>query len=299
MLSSMIQYMSGSEEDLETNWYSGQSSMIGNTREENMETSRLEMNWNAGTDGWRTYTFSLNLSGLLQHSLYLPLFLLNGIKIELTMSSALEAFHWDPSNESDWESVLRAVNHRFPLSEEDIGSMDGSDVISNQLKSVYRRGDPDGTTNSLTYTIRQFTYHASVIWASSEYMDRLREGVNSSKGLSLFFNSYRFNIIQPESPYVQFSFTEQLQNLRTVLMCSMMDSHRFAQNRQSINFFSSHIGNSTFRIGSRIFHRVENAQPALAYANSLVSMNRFNLYKANSITLKKLESGKERACLQF
>ena len=32
VLSSMIQYMSGSEEDLETNWYSGQSSMIGNTR---------------------------------------------------------------------------------------------------------------------------------------------------------------------------------------------------------------------------------------------------------------------------
>jgi len=32
---------------------------------------------------------------------------------------------------------------------------------------VYRRGDADGTPNSLTYTIRQFTYHASVIWASS------------------------------------------------------------------------------------------------------------------------------------
>jgi len=116
VLSSMIQYMSGSDEDLETNWYSGQSSMVGNTREENMETSRLELSWNPGTDGWRTYTFSLNLSGLLQHSLYLPLFLLNGIKIDLTMSSALEALHWDPSNENDWESVLRAVNHRFPLS---------------------------------------------------------------------------------------------------------------------------------------------------------------------------------------
>ena len=44
VLSSMIQYMSGSEEDLETNWYSGQSSMVGNTREENMETSRLDLN---------------------------------------------------------------------------------------------------------------------------------------------------------------------------------------------------------------------------------------------------------------
>ena len=103
-----------------------------------MENSRLELNWNPGTDGWRTYTFTLNLSGLLQHSLYLPLFLLNGIKIELTMSSALEALHWDPTNESDWESALRAVNHRFPLSEDDIDGMDGSDVISQQLKSVYR-----------------------------------------------------------------------------------------------------------------------------------------------------------------
>ena len=130
-----------------------------------METSRLELNWNPGMDGWRTYTFSLNLSGLLQHSLYLPLFLLNGIKIELTMSSALEALHWDPSNESDWESVLRAVNHRFTLSEDDIEGMDGSDVISQQLKSVYRRENPDDTSNSLTYTIRHFTFHANVIWA--------------------------------------------------------------------------------------------------------------------------------------
>jgi hypothetical protein len=35
----------------------------------------------------------------------LPLFLLNGIKIELIMSSALEALHWDPSNQSDWVLV--------------------------------------------------------------------------------------------------------------------------------------------------------------------------------------------------
>ena len=53
VLSGMIQYISGSDTDLETNWYSGQSSMVGNTREEFMETSRLELNWNAGTDGWR------------------------------------------------------------------------------------------------------------------------------------------------------------------------------------------------------------------------------------------------------
>jgi hypothetical protein len=214
------------------------------------------------------------------------LFLLNGIKIELTMSSALEALHWDPTNENDWESVLRAVNHRFTLNDDDIDGMNGSDVISQQLKSVYRREDPDDTSNSLTYTIRHFTFHANVIWASSEYMDRLREGVNSSKGLSLFFDTYRFNIIQPESPYVQFSFTEQLQNLRTVLMCTLMDSHRFAQNQHSTNFFSSHINNFTFRIGSRIFHRVDNTQPALSYVNTLIAMNRFNRYRANSVTFK-------------
>ena len=292
VLSSMVQYLSASSEDLESNWYSGQSSMFGNTREENLETSRLDLNWNAGTDGWRTYTFALNLSGLLQHSLYLPLFLLNGIKVELTMSSAAEALHWDPENESDWESILGAVNHRIPLSEDDIEGMDGKDTLSKQLKSVYQRGDPDDTPNSVTYTIRHFTYHASVIWASTEYMDRLRDGVDSSKGLSLFFNTYRFNIIQPESPYVQFSFTEQLQNLRTVLMCTLMDSYRTAQNRHSINFFSSHIDNYTFRIGSRIFHRVDNTQPALSYVNTLVAMNRFNRNRANTVTSKNY--GRER-----
>lgn len=74
--------------------------MFGNTREENLETSRLDLNWNAGADGWRTYAFALNLSGLLQRSLRLPLFLLDGIEAELTMSSAAEALRWDPQNET-------------------------------------------------------------------------------------------------------------------------------------------------------------------------------------------------------
>ena len=39
VLSSMVQYLSASAEDLDSNWYSGQSSMFGNTREENMERS--------------------------------------------------------------------------------------------------------------------------------------------------------------------------------------------------------------------------------------------------------------------
>ena len=43
VLSSMIQYVSASNEDLETNWYSGQSSMLGNTREENIEAARREI----------------------------------------------------------------------------------------------------------------------------------------------------------------------------------------------------------------------------------------------------------------
>ena len=64
--------------------------------------------------------------------------------------------------------------------------MDGGDPLSKQLKSVYQRGDPDDTVSSLTYTIRHFTYHASVIWASTEYMNRLREGVASSKGYLYF-----------------------------------------------------------------------------------------------------------------
>ena len=118
-------------EDLKSNWYSGQASMIGNTHENDMESSRVDLNWNAGTDGWRTYTFALNLSGLLQHSLYLPLFLLNGIKIELTMASAAEALHWDRTNESDWESVLGSVKHRLSLSQDDIDGMDTDDTLPN------------------------------------------------------------------------------------------------------------------------------------------------------------------------
>ena len=52
-------------------------------------------------------------------------------------------------------------------------------------------------------------------------------------------------------------------------MCTLMDNYRMAQNQHSINFFSSHIDNYTFRIGSRIFHRVDNTQPALSYVKIL------------------------------
>ena len=65
-----------------------------------------------------------------------------------------------------------------------------------------------------------------------------------------------------------------------------------AQNQHSINFFSSHIDNYTFRIGSRIFHRVDNTQPALSYVNTLVAMNRFNRNRANTVTSKNY--GRER-----
>ena len=164
--------------------------------------------------------------------------------------------------------------------------MQGEDQLSKQLTYVYQRGDPDDTVGSLTYTIRHFTYHASLIWTITEYMNRLREGVASSKGLSICFNTYRFNIIQPESPYVQLSFTERLQKLRTVLMCVLMDNHRYPQRQHSVSFFSSHVYYFTFRIGSRIFHREDNSQPAVSYVTTLVFTNRFNRTKANSITSK-------------
>ena len=50
--------------------------------------------------------------------------------------------------------------------------------------------------------------------------------------------------------------------------------------------------NYTFRIGIRIFHRVDNTQPALSYVNTLVAMNRFNWNRANTVTSKNY--GRER-----
>ena len=75
-------------------------------------------------------------------------------------------------------------------------------------------------------------------------------------------------------------------------MCTLMDNYRMAQNQHSINFFSSHIDNYTFRIGSRIFHCVDNTQPALSYVNTLMAMNRFNRNRANTFTSKNY--GRER-----
>jgi hypothetical protein len=40
------------------NWYSGQSSMVGNTRKKTMETYRLELNWKSW-NGWMAQLYLL------------------------------------------------------------------------------------------------------------------------------------------------------------------------------------------------------------------------------------------------
>ena len=69
----------------------------------------------------------------------------------------------------------------------------------------YGYTDPEDTDTEDASTIR--SVHLPI-----EYLSRYLLPDTCHQGLSLFFNTYRFNIIQPESPYVQFSFTEQLEN---------------------------------------------------------------------------------------
>ena len=167
MCSAVWSVPGASAEDLDSNWYSGQSSMFGNTaREYGKVSPRFELECGHR----RLANHCLNLNGLLQHSLYL-LFFFSSIKWSWAWAQQQKRF----TGTLRTRATGRAYSERsssLTLSEDDIEGMDGKDTLS-KIESVYQRGDPDDTPNSVTYTIRHFTYHASVIWASTEYMEGL------------------------------------------------------------------------------------------------------------------------------
>ena len=110
---------------------------------------------------------------------------------------------------------------------------------------------------------------------SSNYVDGLIRASESQNGITLNFDTYRMNTITPESPNINFAFHDALQNLKTMFMVTQ---NRASTTNTHYNYFLRGIKNFTFRVGSRIYNKVDCECPSLSLASTLISLGKFGTY---------------------
>jgi hypothetical protein len=280
-LASIINTIKLDDDRLEANWQSGLNCLKDHNRTESQQRARSFLNLNEG--GYRMFTFQLNLCSVLFHEQYLPLSLLNGVLVEIHLTSAQEAFYYNPANEA-WTSIFGAVeNLYFAQNAFDAFTQQKQGAITDQLTAHFNRPDPAG--QALEYEIREFTFHVAAIWMNAEYVKRLVSMATSDTGINLFLNSYRFNQLPNEgSLLMHVNLTEQYQNLKRILMVTLNKNSILATDAHSTNMFENFIKTYKFRIGSRSWQVIPNVDPAMSYTQTLQSLGMLPKSKGNSIT---------------
>ena len=276
-LQAMLHIISGSENGFDSGWHSGLNALSNYNKTSGSKSARRFLNLSDEGE-FKTLTFQLNLSGILTSENYLPLMLLNGIRIDIYLAPASEAFHYDPVNEDSWDSVMDAVETKLA---KDYSSLDAGEkkAIHDGLSSFTNKTNPPNDTDALTYTITAPTYHAMTIWTSTSYTQSLIRASESQQGILLHYDSFRFNQIVPDSSYCNFAFPDSLQHVKSVFMGTY---YRKRSSETHFNYVCNSLRNFTFRIGSRIYHQVSN-EPSTAMTNLLLSVGKLGLYNANAL----------------
>ena len=276
-LQSILHQANGSDEAFAANWHSGQNCLANYNKESGAASARRFLNM--GDEGeYRTLTFQLNLSGILSSQNYLPLMLLNGLKLELHLSSASEAFHYDATKEASWDTVFACVEAPFAKKWSDMSAAE-RDAVTAAFSDHLAKPDPPNSTAQLEYTIESPTFHAMTVWMSPAYTQSLVTASNSATGVLLNYDTFKYNQIVPESPYVNFAFPDSLQNVK----CAYFGAYlRQKAQASHFNYVTSSLKSFTFRIGSRIFNQVVN-DPALAVTSTLLSLGKLGSYAQSSL----------------
>ena len=282
-LSSMVSTLTMDNDTLSSKWYAGSNCLVENKKSQGLAKSRRFLNLNKG--GFRTFTFQLHLCNILSLEQYLPLFLMNGILIELHLASPQEAFHYVRDNE-EWRYLFDRVEGLGFTQDEYDGLTEGQrGRVERNLIEFYNRREP--ASQSLTYEIRDFKYNACAVWMSETYVNKLTEKAQSESGLNLFYDTYRFNQINSDGNlFMNVTLSEQFQNLKKVLFGTLDRSKLQSQNEHSFNIFPSGIQRYKFRIGSRSWEQIvnEHEEDALSFTRSLLSLGQYGKRKSNSIT---------------
>ena len=280
-LQSMLHMVNGGEDSFQANWYSGLNALSNFNRAESGKSSRRFLNFTDEEGGMRTFCFALNLSGILTNETYIPLLLLNGLKITLYLNSASSILHYDPANEQSWDTVFDAIE--MPLAKR-YATLDANErnALTAGVVGFTRKAAPSAANAAvpLTYTVSAPAFNAMTVWFSTGYVDSLIRASESANGVLLNYDTFRFNQIVPESATVNYAFTDGLQNLKTVFMaCAFRTKEQNAHFNYSMNGLKSFC----FRVGSRIYHTVQNTQPALSLVSTLLSVGKFGRYYDNSL----------------
>jgi hypothetical protein len=276
-LQAMLHIINGCDGGFESNWHSGLNNLSNYNKTSGSKSARRFLNLSDEGE-FKTLTFQLNLSGILTSENYLPLMLLNGIRIDIYLAPAAEAFHYDPVNEASWETVMEAVETKLI---KDYSTLDAAEktAIHDGLSSFTNKPTPPNDKDALTYTITAPTYHAMTIWCSNAYTQSLIKASESQQGILLNYDSYRYNQIVPDSAYCNFAFPDSLQHIKSVFMGTY---YRQKSSDTHFNYVCNALKNFTFRIGSRIYHQVSN-EPSTAITNLLLSVGKLGLYNANAL----------------
>jgi len=277
-LQSICHLANANDDQCESSWASGLNSMSNFNKSVGAKSARRYLNLHEEGET-RTFVFNLNLSGILSSESYIPLVLLNGIKIQIFLERAGKCLHYDPADEADFDTVFNKTDAPFTKQYSDMTYQEKTDV-TDALKEYTGKGDPNNTT-LIQYTLTDPKFHAQTIFMSSNYIDGLIKASESQNGITLNFDTYRMNTITPESPNINFAFHDALQDLKTMYMVTQ---NRASTTNSHYNYFLRGIKNFTFRVGSRIYNKVDCEVPALSLASTLLSLGKFGTYATNSLS---------------
>ena len=277
-LQSICHVVSANDDQFDCSWSSGLNAMSNYNKTTGSRNARRFLNLHEEGEA-RTLCFQLSLSGILSSENYIPLVLLNGVKIQIFLEKGSKCFHYDASNEADFDSVFAVTDAPFTKQFNTMTDQEKRDVTS-ALKQYTGKDDPNDAT-PLVYTLSEPKFHAQTVFMTSQYIDGLIKASETQNGITINFDTFRMNTITPESPNINYAFHDALQDLKTVYMVtqnrtSTIDSH--------YNYFVRGLKTFTFRVGSRIYNKVDCQIPSLSLASTLVSLGKFNTYGTHNLS---------------
>jgi hypothetical protein len=148
----------------------------------------------------------------------------------------------------------------------------------------------------VSYTIIAPRFEVMTIWFSTAYVDSLIRASESANGVTFHYDSFRSQTIVPESANVNFCFPDGLQNLKAMVFgCQLRDRGTAGHFNYTLNGLRSFC----FRVGSRIYQKVENTHPATALVSTLISLGKFGRYYDSSLTHTTYPRSKNVHCFDF
>ena len=282
LLQSMLHFANGGEDAYASNWVSGMNSLSNFNQNAGAKAARRFLNVPDEAGGLRTLCFSLNLSGILTNATYVPLILLGGLKVTLYLNAATDVLNYDPAREASWDTVFDSIDLSLGKS---FGTMTDPEktAIQDALIGFTSKPAPSAENAALplTYTVIAPRFEVMTVWFSTAYVDSLIRASESTNGITFNYDSFRSQTIVPESATVNYCFPDGLQNLKTIVMgCQMRERDSMSH----FNYTCNAIKAFCFRVGSRMYQRVENVHPASAMVSTLISIGKFGRYHDSSLS---------------